>query len=101
MVSPLFQHNLERATDVEIRFKLLLEADDPEIRRRVNIPAGLDVMDVVTDFLHALYNHVRSIYCVGSQFTRLEGFEEGNKTDSSNIYPYRPWRRSTVRRAGS
>ncbi|KAF3930695.1 hypothetical protein ABW19_dt0208425 [Dactylella cylindrospora] len=38
-------------------FKLLLEADDPEIRRKVNIPDGLDVMDVVTDFLHSLYNH--------------------------------------------
>ncbi|KAF3177011.1 hypothetical protein TWF788_007858 [Orbilia oligospora] len=38
-------------------FKLLLESDDPDIKRKVNIPDGLDVMDVCTDFLHALYIH--------------------------------------------
>lgn len=36
-------------------FKLLLESDDAEIKRKVNIPDGLDVLDVCTDFLHAIY----------------------------------------------
>ncbi|EWC45332.1 hypothetical protein DRE_00731 [Drechslerella stenobrocha 248] len=36
-------------------FKLLLESDEDDIKRKVNIPEGLDVMDVCTDFLHALY----------------------------------------------
>ncbi|KAK6523102.1 hypothetical protein TWF694_006000 [Orbilia ellipsospora] len=41
-------------------FKLLLESNDPEILRKVNMPQGLDVIDVVTHFLSSLYLHILS-----------------------------------------
>ncbi|KAF3912604.1 hypothetical protein AA313_de0204558 [Arthrobotrys entomopaga] len=39
----------------------LLDSYDSDIVRQINIPLGHDVMDVVTDYLHAMYLHCMEI----------------------------------------